>query len=167
MGFDCDLRKVSEHTDVWFSLQNLAGVHESAKMHMDGLEAIVNSRGGLRGIGSSSKHLIRRQAAWSEPPFSDQIIRFLTILNQKERYLCRHPPRNLPPLWARLPRRKRPRMASLQLPSYSLPLQTDKPHRQTFPKFRDYRSLLESPKSLSAERKGNFTWQWIYRDFPG
>ena len=153
----CNLRKLSECTDIWLSLQNLAGVHESAKMHMDGLEAIVNCRGGLRGIGSSSNNLIRRQAAWSAPPFSHQIMRFLKIMNQQERYLRCHPPRNLPPLWARLPRRKRPWMASLQLPSYSLPLQTNKPHRQTFPKCRNYRSLLEPPKSRCTERKGNVT----------
>lgn len=43
--------------------QNLAGTPESAKMHMDGLEAMINSRGGFDTIEQHS--IARRIAAWS------------------------------------------------------------------------------------------------------
>ena len=42
--------------------QNLAGTQEGAKTHMDGLEAMVKSRGGLQALGSYG--IPRRQAAW-------------------------------------------------------------------------------------------------------
>ncbi|KAG0650437.1 hypothetical protein D0Z07_3150 [Hyphodiscus hymeniophilus] len=45
-------------------LENMSGSSEAAKIHMDGLEAMVKSRGGLQALGSFG--IPRRQAAWSD-----------------------------------------------------------------------------------------------------